>query len=47
MRRRNDAIHIDLVGLPRPDQSPGRVAKNANITVVYGADDAIGLLLAR
>ena len=47
VRDRDHGIHIDVVSLALADQAPGRMRQNGYVTVLQGADDAVGLRLAR
>ena len=47
VRGRNNAIHVDVIGLAFADQSAGRMTENGDVAVFQRAHHAIGLRLAR
>ncbi len=43
----NDAQHVDVVGLARADEPATGMSQDAEMAVVHGAQDALGLLALR
>ena len=43
----NDTLHVDVIWLALADQPAGRMTQDRDVPVLHGADDAIGLGIAR